>query len=234
MAENIKLEDIIEKKDGSTSETPEQIEAREKAEADAKAKEAADAQADQDPLKIELNRVQNSNQQSKGRSELQKAEYSLKKNAERYAQLGGDPTEALGIMVPNESEEDEDDKPVTKGELKKIIAEGGTKTALQLADDIQDETEKTLVKFYLENRIIPSGNPQEDLRDARRLVNSVKNEQIIAEANRKTPPKTHSSATGAPAKENELDKMELTPQELLFTRPPFKMTKEAIIAARKK
>lgn len=179
-----------------------------------------------DPLKTELEKVQKN-----GKTELEKASFSLKKNAERLAELGGDPTTVLGLKE-QKPEEDEDNQPVTRGELKKIIAAGSTKTALQLAEDIEDATERELTKHYLENRINPSGNPQEDLRDARRIVNSVRNEQIAQELARKGSARTHSGGNGVPAKD-DIQSQELTPEEIAFTRPPFNLSREQILKARK-
>ncbi len=184
---------------------------------------------EQDPLKIELERVQKNG----GRTEKDKAEFSLRKTAERVKELGGDPNSILGIKVEEPDPEDEDEKPLTVGMFKKIQQAGATKTALQLADEISDNTEKELVKYYLENRIQASGNPQEDLKDARRMVNAVKNEQIVQEITRKTPAKTHSNASGVDAKNTEVQG-ELTSQEKQFLGKPFNMTKEQIIKARKK
>lgn len=188
--------------------------------------QAAEETAQQDPLKKELEKVQNT-----GKTEAEKAQFSLKKNAERVRELGGDPASILGIKS-EVKEETDDDKPLTRGEYKKLLASQSAKTALQLADEIQDTPERELVKHYLENRIVPSGNPQEDIRDARRMVNSIKNEQIIQEQARRTSSKNHSSASGAPLRTTQAEP-ELTPSEILFMRPPFKMTKEEILKARK-
>ena len=79
---------------------------------------------------------------------------------------------------------------------------------------------------------MPSGNAQEDLRDARRMVNSVRNEQIVTELNRKTPPKNHSSGSSGPAKQTEPE-TELTAVEMRFMKPPFNVKKADILKARK-
>lgn len=182
---------------------------------------------EQDPLKTELEKVQKS-----GKTEFEKAQFSLKKNAERVRELGGDPNAILGIDVEKEIIEsnDEDDQPITRGEFKKLMVQTATKTALQLADEIKDETERELVKYYLENRIAPSGNPQEDLRDAKRIANSVKNEQIVQEVARKTAPKTHSNSSGTPARYEE--EIVYTPDEQAMMRPPFNMTSKQVLDAR--
>lgn len=208
------MEDLVEKTD-PTSESAQATE--------------TETVTEQDPLKQELERVQ----KKETRSELEKAAFSLKKTAERLKELGGDPVSALGIESKKETEpESDDDAPVTVGMLKKLQQETAHKSALQLADDIENETERELVKYHLENSIKSSGNPQEDVRLARTIVNAVKNKQIIEEQSRKIPAKTHSSASSAPAKVEQ--EVELTMEELAFMRPPFNMTKDEILKARPK
>lgn len=181
---------------------------------------------EQDPLKGELDRVQ----QAGGKTELEKAQYTLRKTAERIAALGGDASSVL--VKPKENEpSNEDEKPLTRADLKEILATNANKTAQQLADEIPDNTERELVKYHIENSIRPSGDAQEDLRTARRIVNSIKNERIVEEVARKTPPQTHSSASGAPPIRTA-NPQELTPVEMNFMKPPFNMTREQIIKAR--
>jgi hypothetical protein len=219
MSENIKEEDLKEEVTPASEE---------KVETEVEVETTTEVETEQDPLKIELEKVRKSG----GKTEREKADFTLKKNAERVKELGGDPADILGIKVEEPDLEDEDEKPLTVGMFKKIQQAGATKTAIQLAEEIQDETEKELVKYYLENRIQASGNPQEDLRDARRMVNAVKNEQIITEVKRKTKPNTHSNASGANANHDEL-KGELTRDEMVFLGKPFNMSKEAILKLRK-
>lgn len=210
MSENIKMEDIIETPTSEVKET-----------------EVVTEVDEQDPLKTELEKVKSS-----GRTEAEKAAYTLKKNAERLKELGGDPVAILGIKpVEDTEEENEDDKPLTIGMYKQIQSQASQKTALQLADEIQNDTERELTKFHIENTIKSTGNPSEDLRLARMLVNSVKNTKILEELNRKGTPSSHSSASGAPAKDVEV-KGDLTTEELAFMKPPFNLTKEQIIKAR--
>lgn len=214
MSENIKVEDIIEK--DSTSESK----------VEAKVEETQVDATEQDPLKTELERVQKD-----PKKEREKAERSLHFNAQRVKELGGDPNAILGIKVETEEDyEDEDSKPVTKGELRKMIAGNATKTALQLADEIADNTEKELVRYYLENRITPSGDSTQDFKDARRLVNSLRNERILEEASRKTAPKTHSNASSVDAKQEK--EVVYTPDELTMMKPPFNMSSKEVLEAR--
>lgn len=186
-------------------------------------------ETEQDPLKVELEKVQRT-----GKTEKEKAEYSLKKNAQRVRELGGDPDAILGVNSKNTDDLDEDDdKPITRGELKRIEQARANKSAIQLAEEIPNETERELTKYHLENSIKSTGNPAEDLKLARSIVNAVKNTKIIEEATRKGDTKNHSSSSGVDAK-NDIVQGELTAQEIPFLSKPFNMTKEAIIKARPK
>lgn len=206
MSENIKQEDLID----STSESTE---------------ETSTEDTQQDPLKAELDKVQ----KKEGRTELEKAAYSLKMNADRLKVLGGDPRAILG----DEKElEDEEDKPVTVGMLKKMQQEQAAKSAIQLAEDISNETERELVKYHLENSIKSTGNPAEDLNLARAIVNAAKNKQILEEEVRKSSARTHSSASSAPLRQGDPEP-ELTVQEMAYMKPPFNLTKEEVLKARK-
>lgn len=179
-----------------------------------------------DPLKIELERVR-----GKERTELEKAVFSLKKTADRVKELGGKPEEIFGVPNGKIETTSEDDAPVTVGMLKKLELERAEKSAIQLAAGIQDESERELIIHHLKNTIRSTGNPEEDFRLAYSIVNSVKNAQMAEEIARRTSPKTHSSGSGAPARKDE--DAALTQEELLFMTPPFSLTKEQIIAARK-
>lgn len=179
-----------------------------------------------DPIKQELEKVQ-----KQGRTEVEKASFSLKKNAERAVELGIDPAEVLGIK-PGTPAVDKD-APLTVGMYEQMQKDQAQKTSLQLADDITDESERELTKHYLATRIVPSGDPSADLRLARGMVNSVKNAQIIEEAGRATGAKAHGSGPGAPPR-TVAPAGELTAAEIPYTKAPWNMTKEAIIAVRPK
>lgn len=173
---------------------------------------------DEDPLKLELDKVQ-----KKGRTKVEKLLYTKKRVENELKELGID-DDPIG--------EDEEDRPLTVREFKKIQEQSATKSALDLVGGVQNEVERELLTYHLENTIKSSGNPQEDFDLARTLVNAVKNKQIMEEANRKPNAKTHSSASGAPPKKNA-PQDELTSEELSFMKPPFSLTKEQILAARK-
>jgi hypothetical protein len=202
MADNIKIEDIT--KVAPTSDA---------------AKETENV-PEQNPLKAELEKVKN---KEGGKTELEKAIFKKNQIEARIKELKGDTEE--------EVESDDDDAPVTVGMLKKIQQETAAKTALQLTNDIADETERELTKYHLQNSIKSTGNPAEDLNLARAIVNAAKNKQILEEIARKPPAKTFSSSSGAPANINV--EQELSPEEIQFTKPPFNMSKAEILKARR-
>lgn len=105
---------------------------------------------------------------------------------------------ANGIVI---SDEEDDDRPLTKRDLKNIERENAKKSALQMADELPED-ERASVRELLETRIVPSGNPQKDYRDAVALANSDKNGQVVAEVKRTRDTKvTRPASGGAPRKE---------------------------------
>lgn len=157
--------------------------------------------------------------------------HTKKRVEEQLSALGGDAGDDNIDMNP--LFEEEDDKPLTLGDLKRMDAAKATQTALELANAISDPVERELVKHHIQNTIRPSGNSQIDLDNARAIVNQKKNAEILSESERRGKPKAHSSAGGAPETEIPKDR-ELTAAELKFTRPPFNLSKEDILKQRPK
>lgn len=196
---------------------------------DAQAAETS-AKAPSQTLETELDRAQ---KQGK-KTEAEKAAFSLKQNAARLKELGGDPAEALGFTAAGAPATTEDDtRPMTVGEYKRMQEEGNTKTALELADQIADEKERELTKEYLK-MFSPTVKPEEAVRVARMAVNSAKHGQIVEEIGRKIIPSAVSSAAGAPAKQTDNATIELTVAEIPFSKAPFNMTPAEIVAKRPK
>lgn len=188
------------------------------------AKEPSQAE---DPIRRELEKVQKQGT----RTEAEKAAFSLKSNANRAKELGIDVAEVLGLKT--EAGEIDKDAPLTVGMYEQMQKDKAQKTALQLADDIGDDNERELIKHYITNRIVPSGDPQADFALARGMVNSVKTGQIVEELGRKSDAKAHSRGPSAPPK-TERGPGEFTPEEQRFMKPPFSLTQAQIIAARPK
>ncbi|MES2060204.1 MAG: hypothetical protein V4438_04205 [Patescibacteria group bacterium] len=197
--------------------------AAKKAEEDEAAKKAAEdeaAKASQDLLKQELERKQNRS----GHTKLEKARHAEKKIQDEIAKLEAEE----GVHADLD-----DDQPVTVGMLKERQKQDAVKTALNMAEsEISDETERELVKHHLENSIRPTGNPAEDLRLARAIVNDTKNRQIAEEIERKKVAQRNGTGSGAPAKK-EGDEFVPTAEEAAYMKPPFSLTKEAVLTARK-
>lgn len=175
----------------------------------------------QDPLKAELERVK---AKGEGKTELEKLRY-------KKSQLDKREKELMGENLEVETVEDDDDKPLTRGEWKKLQKETATKTALTLADEIESETERELTKYHLENSIKSTGNPKEDLDLARAIVNQKKNAQILEMATQKPATKPHVSG-GAPAKNASVEP-ELTQEEITLMRFGG-LTKEEVLKTRTK
>lgn len=126
------------------------------------------------------------------------------------------------------------EKPVTVGMLEDIEKKKAQATALSLADSIADEDERELTKHYLQTRIVPSGNPTEDLRLAQSLVNSLKNQQVAEEIARKNnggKPTVIPTGNGGPAKPPESEFVP-TAAEQGMMKAPFNLSKEDILKAR--
>ena len=180
----------------------------------------------QSPVAKELDRVR------KPKTEAEKAEYTLRSVANRAKELGLDPAKVIGLeSQPKQEEVSNNDTPVTMGMLHKMQQDQATKTALQMAEEITDEAERELVKHHIAHTIRASGNPNEDLRNARAIVNSVKNGQIVEEVSRRNPARSFSSAPGVGARPDS-ESVELTPDEMAFTRPPYNLTPAQIVEAR--
>lgn len=195
--------------------TPEEIAEQEAATAAAKAaEEAAKAPS-----------------QKNERSEKEKAEFALRKNAERLKELGGDAADVLNIRPTiNLDETLDDDKPLTVKDFRELQKKDASKTALQLAEQLPED-ERNEVKQLLENRIRPSGNAEEDLRLARAAVNATHNAQIVEHISNRVLPKN--TAAGGSTDSKVGDEFVPTPEEARFMQPPYNLTKDKILAARK-
>lgn len=166
------------------------------------------------------------------RSEKEKAEFSLKKTAERLAELGGNPANVLNIRPHiNIDASFEDDRPLTVKDFRELQKNDAHKTAIQLASELP-ENERDEVKHLLENNIRPSGNAEADLRLARAAVNATHNAQIAEHISQRFSPKQ--TAAGGSSNAPSEAEFAPTPEEEVFMRPPYNMSKEKVIVARQK
>lgn len=178
------------------------------------------AKAEQDPLKGELEKVKTK------RTHKEKLIFTKNRIEEQLRELDKEAGVETGLQ-----DDTDDDAPLTKGDFKKLQFENATKMALDLANDIEADTERELVKYHINNTLKSTGNPKEDLKLAQAIVNSAKNAKIAELAQQRPGLKRGSSNGGGAPYQEEIP--ELTPQELRFTKDPWNLTKEVILAKRK-
>ena len=136
-----------------------------------------------------------------------------------------------GIKPQIKLPEDEtlDDQPLTRRDLRNIQKEDVKKTSLELADQIEDETEREETKRIL-NRLEPSGDAQRDFAIAHSAVTADRTKKVAkVAAQSRTASRTAAGGT-QPGKAE--DDFEPTADELVFMRPPYNLSKEKIIAKR--
>lgn len=169
-----------------------------------------------DPIEAEIGLVER-----KEKTKLEKLVYTK----ERVDKQIAEEKQKLGI------EDDDMDVPLTKREYNAIKFEESRQEAVDLSDSIEDDNERKLVKYHLEHTIRPTGDPQTDLRNARLLVNGVKNGQQLEEIARARTPRASVSSPSAPPRGEVKD--DLTPEEKNIMKG-FGLTKEKVLAARPK
>ena len=99
--------------------------------------------------------------------------------------------------------EEDDNRPMTVAEYKALEREKAKATALDLAESINDEDERSEVIEVLSKRLVPSGNADADLKEAQAIVNARKNQQLAEESLRKQAPKRNIGGSGAPHRTEE-------------------------------
>ncbi len=185
------------------------------------AKAAADAAGGNDP---DLNTAVTDAQKAVTDAETIAADLSQKKTTyEKY--IGkqkvkkADIDRQLREAGELSSDDDEDDEEPDLSDPNRVVTAGelAKKTFDDLANAVGGD-EATAIQAA-RSKV----NPQ--------LLISDRNAKIIQDANRKNPPKVHQSSAGAPPRNEEA--IELTAEEMKYTRPPFSMTPEEIVATRR-
>lgn len=170
--------------------------------------------------------------QAKERTEREKVEYNLRKKAEEARELGVDPAEVLGVKAPLQVSDDiPGDKPLTVNDLRELQRQDARQTAVQMANEISDDLERKAVLDEL-RYIVPSGDAAADFRRAQASANAERNARIAEEAAGKGGQARRTASGGSVSVEVE---QEFTPTEaeMVFMRPPYNMSKEKILAARR-
>lgn len=190
----------------------------------------------EDPIKAELEKI---NKRKEGRTEEEKAEYTFKNIAKRLKDLGRDPAELLGVKAREEEVIDDEDKPLTKKDLESFLSQVNKpkeKTATELAyEKIQDENQRELALYYLDNVIKPSGNSDEDLRNAQAMVNAVRNQKVLEMQALKPEAKILNSARSIEINKTNTNTIELSPEEkMIMDTSRGLITMDDILANRNK
>ena len=119
------------------------------------------------------------------KSELEKVTKSMTDLEKDNARLGF----LLRKKEEPDEELDEEDKPVTKGELKKIISQTTRQTLegqyeATITKLASSKEEADLIRHYLHNSVVLSGNVEEDVDNAYTLANKGKTKQVLSELKR--------------------------------------------------
>lgn len=175
----------------------------------------------QDPIEKELAKV---HEKKTKMTRAERLRFEQSKIAEQLRDLGEEGE------TPSSTD---DSAPVTIGMLKEREKDQAQKTALHMAEEIADEKERELTIVYLKERVRPSGNPTEDLRLAKQMVNAVKNQQILEEIARKGTANARPTGSGAPAPTPD-GMFEPDANEAMLMKPPYNLSKEQVIEARRR
>ncbi len=191
-----------------------------------------------DPIKAELERIKG---QTQGKTPQEKFAYKLKLEAQRAKSMGLDVNEILGIKKEDSYQDEEEEKPLTRKDLEQILnnVKPKTQTATDLAMAIENEAERELHLYYIENVIRQSGDAEQDFKMAKTMVDAIKLKNKATLDNLKPEAKAHSTASSfQPSKTSNVDNFKLTHEEEMLYRDAqirgINFTKEEILNMRKK
>lgn len=188
----------------------------------------------EDPVKAELDRIKG---QTQGKSPKEKFEYKLQREIAQAKEMGIDIAGLAGIK---QTEEIDEDKPLTRKDIESILKQGTpTKSAMEMALEIENEAERELHLHYLENKVNQNLPEDEKFRTAKEMVDAIKLKNQVHLTNIKPVAQTHSTSTSVqPLKEQNFDQYKLTPEEDMLFRDAkvrgVSLTKEEIIQMRAK
>jgi hypothetical protein len=187
-----------------------------------------------DPVKTELERIKG---QTQGKTQKEKFEYKLQRELAQAKEMGIDIAGLAGI-TPKE-EEIAEDKPLTRKDIEELLKSSSPKpkSATEMALEIENEAERELHLYYLDNKVRPSGDPEEDFKTAKTMVNAIKLQNQIKLAEIKPTASNHSTASSVqPMKDNNFDNVKLTPDEEYLLKDAsvrgIAITREEIIKMR--
>ena len=189
-----------------------------------------------DPILAELDRIKG---QTQGKTPKEKFEYKIQRDIAQAKAMGIDVASIAGIKQADPEEEDED-KPLTRKDIEALLKQNQpkSKTALEMAMEINNEAEKELHMLYLDE-VNPNLSEEQKFKAVSERVEGIKLKNQLNLSNLRPNTQSHSTASSfQPAKPNQqLDNAQLTRDEQLFfdharvSGTP--LTKEEIIKMRK-
>lgn len=175
-------------------------------------KTETEVQATEDPIKTELERVKG---QTQGKTQKEKFEYKLQRELAQAKEMGIDIAGLAGIKTQPVEENYEEDKPLTRKDLESILqkANNTSKSATEMALEIDNEAERELHLHYLENKINPNLTEEEKFQTAKDMVNAIKLKNQISLGNVKPQTVSHSTASSFQPVKETVNASKLTDQE---------------------
>lgn len=190
----------------------------------------------EDPIKTELERVKG---QTQGKTPQEKFEYKLKLQLSQAKEMGIDIAELTGLKA-DQSENEDEDKPLTRKDLQEILKSNKpqSKSATEMAMEIENEAERELHLYYLDNKVNPNLTDAEKFQTAKDMVDSIKLKNQMGLTNIKPQVQNHSTASSFQPNQNaNVDNQKLTAEENYILNDAQKrgipLTKEDILDSRK-
>lgn len=193
----------------------------------------------EDPVKTELEKVKG---QTQGKTPQEKMAYKLKLEAQRAKEMGVDVDSIFGIKKEEDTFEDSpEDKPLTRKDLDELlnrINKPQVKSATEMVHEkVQNESERELTLYYLENRVNPNLTEEEKYQTAKDMVDALKLKQQTQMLANKPEAKTFSTASSVVINKNNVNTQALTVDEQTILRDAqskgVNLTPEEIISYRK-
>lgn len=192
----------------------------------------------EDPIKTELERVKG---QTQGKTQKEKFEYKLQRELAQAKEMGIDIAGLADIKTTEETTISDDEKPLTRKDLEEALkgVKQPTKSATEMAMEIDNESERELHLYYLENKVNPNLSEEEKYQTAKDMVNAIKLKNQLSLTSVKPATQSYSTASSfQPEKKQDFDGQRLTPEEEYIFNDAQKrgvpISKEEIIKSRAK
>lgn len=174
------------------------------------------------------------------KAKVEKIDNRMRILAQERKKLTGDDTPApdsedltdISGLVEDPLDLQPDDAPVTVGMMRARDAAAAGKTAEQMImTNITDPEQQATALKHLRETVKLTGNAEADYKTVLTLTFAAKNSQVIEEVQRRQTPRSAASGAGNPPRPTEQEP-EFTAAEKAMMLPPFKLSKEQVLAAR--